>query len=74
MGPAGWTEKLVHECREALSALLPFRSEEQEFLTLLNDQGEIAPDLLTSDDAIKSTIREHPALLWKASNSRRRRR
>ena len=52
MGPAGWTEKLVHECREALSVLLPFRSEEQEFLTLLNDQGEIAPDLLTSDDAI----------------------
>jgi predicted nucleotidyltransferase component of viral defense system len=65
-------ERLARECREGLALLLPLRSEEREFLTLLNDMGRIAPDLLTSDDGIKDTIREHPALLWKASNAGRR--
>jgi hypothetical protein len=45
-------------------------AEEQEFIARLNDQGDIAPELLTSDPAMQATIREHPALRWKALNVR----
>jgi hypothetical protein len=69
---AAWTRALVDECRERLSVVLPFVKEELEFLTLLSDRDEIAPDLLTSDETLKATIREHPALLWKALNVARR--
>lgn len=65
-------ESLVGECRDRLGVVLPLRPQEREFLALLNDRGEIAPDLLTSDEAAKAVIREHPALLWKASNVARR--
>ena len=45
--------------------MLPLWTEAREFLTLLNERGVIAPDLLTGDESMKTTIREHPALLWK---------
>ena len=67
-----WVKDLVDECRERLTVVLPLRNEEHEFLTLLNDRGQIAPDLLTGDETMKVTIREHPALLWKALNVARR--
>jgi len=70
--PAAWARDLLDECRQRLSVVLPLRTEEHEFLILLNDRGEIVPDLLTSDEAMKATIREHPALLWKARNAGRR--
>ncbi len=70
--PAAAAKELVDECRARLSVVLPLRKEEHEFLTLLNDGGEINPALLTSDDAMKATIREHPALRWKALNVARR--
>lgn len=63
-----FTRDLVTECRDRLAVVLPLRTQEREFLTLLNDRGVIAPDLLTSDETMKATIREHPALLWKARN------
>ena len=69
---AAWAKKLVDECRERLSVVLPLVNDEREFLTLLNDRGQIVPDLLTSDEMMKAKIREHPALLWKARNVVRR--
>ncbi len=63
-----WTERLVKECRELVSAVLPLTQKEQEFLQLLNDEGRIAPDLLTDDECLKSIILQHPGLRWKALN------
>lgn len=66
-----WTARLVAECRERLSIVLPFEPEELEFLALVNDRGEIAPDLLTIEAPMLDRIRSHPALLWKTLNVRR---
>lgn len=65
-----WTKRLVHDCRALVSELLPFRTDEREFLTRLNDHGEIAADLLTDDPRMRAIITTHPALQWKAQNVR----
>jgi hypothetical protein len=65
-----WTVRLASECRDLLSVVLPLRPEEKEFLTVLNERGDVAPELLTSDPVMQETIRRHPALLWKAQNVR----
>lgn len=70
---AAWAEKLVAECRERLSLVLPLDDRELEFLRRLNDQGEIAPALITTDPAMQATVREHPGLKWKALNVRKHR-
>ena len=70
---AEWADNLVAECRERLSVLLPLKEAEIEFLRRLNDQGDIAPELLTGDVGLQETIRLHPGLLWKALNVRKHR-
>ncbi len=70
---AAWGKKLVSECQGLLEKVLPLTAEEQEFITRLNDRGDIAPELLTSDPVIQATIREHPALRWKAHKVRQHR-
>ena len=67
-----WTERLVAECRDLLGALLPLAAHELEFLTRLNDRGEIAPELLTGDSAMQAKIAASPALKWKALRVRGR--
>lgn len=62
---------LVEECRQALSAVLPFMDTERRFLDLLLDRGEIDPTLLTADEALQDRIRRQPLLEWKALNVRR---
>jgi predicted nucleotidyltransferase component of viral defense system len=66
-----WTRTLVLECRELLSAVLPFEPHEVEFLERLNDRGEIASDLITDDARLRDVARSHPGLLWKALNVRK---
>ena len=66
-----WTRNLVDECRDLLSAVLPFEPLELEFLDRLNERGEIAPELLTNDIDLQAIIRSHPGLLWKALNVRK---
>lgn len=73
-GLALWSDQLATKCRERLSALLPLRPEEVEFLTQLNDRGEITPELLTGDTEMQARLRNHPGLLWKALNVRQHRR
>ena len=68
---AAWADRLVNECRERLSLVLPLNNQELEFLRLLNDEGAIAPEFLTSDPAMQATVREHPGLKWKALNVRK---
>jgi hypothetical protein len=65
-----WTAQLTDECRGLLSTVLPLQPNEIEFLSRLNDAGDIAPELLTADPVMQTTIREHPALKWKAQNAR----
>lgn len=68
--PASYGKRLVKECRDRLSAVLPFTHSETEFLNLLLDRGEIAPSLLTSDKDLQKRISRHPLLEWKALNVR----
>ncbi len=67
----GWRDRLVAECRELLTAVLPLEPQELEFLDLVNARGEIAPDRLTGDPRLQSLIASHPGLQWKALNVRR---
>lgn len=68
---AEWTGRLVAECRDLVSAVLPMTAAEIEFLDRLNDRGEIEPKLLTPDGELQSTIASHPGLRWKALNVRK---
>ncbi|HKI84501.1 MAG TPA: nucleotidyl transferase AbiEii/AbiGii toxin family protein, partial [Candidatus Krumholzibacteria bacterium] len=68
-----WTRRLVSECRDLLSAVLPLDPHEIEFLDRLNDRGEIVPELLTPLEDRQKIVRSHPGLLWKALNVRRHR-
>ena len=68
--PGQFGRKLIDECRQALSAILPFTKKELEFLNHLLDEGEINPSLLTDDIGLQDRIRRHPLLVWKALNVR----
>ncbi len=63
-----WTETLVRETRDLLSAVLPLTTPEREFLQRLNGAGDLAPELLSDDPAMQTTLRSHPGLQWKALN------
>lgn len=61
----------MRETRELMTAVLPLEAHEVEFLDRLNGNGQIAPELLTSEAAMQDIIREHPGLRWKARNVRK---
>lgn len=65
-----YVRMLVEECRQALTAVLPFSETEMEFLNLLLEKGEIDPSLLTTDIELQDRISRHPLLEWKAINVR----
>ena len=62
--------RLVNECRDGLSVVLPFSDAEREFLDLLLDRGEIDSTILTSDTTLQKRIQDQPLLEWKAINVR----
>ena len=64
-------DRLVRECSDALSIVLPFQEAEREFLDLLLERGEIDASLLTADKALQQSIESQPLLTWKALNVRR---
>ena len=70
MDAAEYGRMLVEDCREALSALLPFDDEERAFLDRLLDHGEIDGALLTMDEELQRRIDAQPWLEWKAQNVR----
>lgn len=65
---SAWTDTLISETRELMSAVLPLCKNEREFCERLNDAGEIEPALLTDDPAMQSIIQRQPGLQWKAQN------
>jgi hypothetical protein len=67
-----WSETLVRETRELMAAVLPLEAHEHEFLERLNGAGDIAPELLTAEPALRAIIRDHPGLAWKAQNVKKR--
>jgi len=67
-----WTEALVRETRELMSAVLPLVDHEREFLERLNEAGDIVPELLTDDPVMQAIIHDHPGLNWKALRVRKR--
>ncbi|MDR1657602.1 MAG: hypothetical protein LBT47_08615 [Deltaproteobacteria bacterium] len=63
--------RLVRECGEGLSAVLPFTDSEREFLDLLLDRGVIDPTLLSADESLQRRIQCQPLLEWKELNVRK---
>jgi len=70
ISPAKSGEKLLNNCRKALSLVLPLKNTEMEFLNRLLDKGEIIPSILTSDKTLIRNIQNQPLLEWKALNVR----
>jgi hypothetical protein len=70
---SAWGDQLVSDCRDLLSVVMPLTPDEHEFIQRLNDQGDIAPELLTADSGMQRLLREHPALRWKALNVKKHR-
>lgn len=60
-----WATKLVSECKEALSMVLPFRKNEIEFLDQVQRMGEIRPELISDDSELCRRIAQHPLLHWR---------
>lgn len=69
--PMEYGNRLVKECRDGLSSVLPFSDTEHEFLNQLLEHGRIDSSLLTSDKALQKRIQSQPLLQWKALNVRR---
>jgi len=63
--------RLVKECRQALSVVLPFSEKEKAFLDLLLDHGEVDSTMLTDDADLQQRIQRQPLLEWKAVNVRK---
>ncbi|MBN2541657.1 nucleotidyl transferase AbiEii/AbiGii toxin family protein [bacterium] len=70
VSPTEYGTRLVRECREGLSAVLPFTDSERTFLDLLLDRGVIDPTLLTTDESLQQRIQRQPLLEWKVLNVR----
>lgn len=69
--PIEYGARLVEECRDGLSAVLPFTDNERAFLDLLLDRGIVDAKVLTSDAVLQQQIQKQPLLAWKALNVRR---
>ena len=65
-----WASRLVEDCCQAISIVLPFTEREREFLDRILDHGEIKPSLITTNKEMAKRIRNHPGLEWKALNVR----
>ena len=68
---AEYGRRLIEECSQALSVVLPFEDNELEFLDLILDHGRIEPVLLTTDQELQVRIQCQPLLEWKALNVRK---
>jgi predicted nucleotidyltransferase component of viral defense system len=64
-------ERLLEECRQALSVVLPFSEKEKAFLDLLLENGKVDSTILTDDSDLQQRIQRQPLLEWKAVNVRK---
>jgi len=65
-------ERTSRETRQALGKLLPLNEREQAFLDQLREHGKLRPSLLGIEDSLAAQLEQHPALLWRTSQIRRR--
>ena len=66
-----YAKDLIDTCRKFLKPLFPLTAKEEEFIALLRDQGVIKPELLTYDRELAEKIKLDPALIWRASKSKK---
>jgi hypothetical protein len=45
--------------------VLPFKKHEIEFLSRIQQDGQIQPDLITNDSVLSERIKQHPLLQWR---------
>jgi len=69
--PREYGNSLVDDCKRGMKSLLPFSENEQMFLALILDQGEIDGSILTPDPVLKERFESNPSLQWKALNVRK---
>lgn len=60
--PRAWGNKILQECRAALSCVLPLHDNEREFMDHLLDHGEIKPALICKDENLAQKIAAQPGL------------
>lgn len=60
-----WSKNMLDETREALTKLLPFDSDEIEFLNCFQKYRELKPEFLTDDQGFCQRVKIHPLMLWK---------
>ena len=65
-----WATKLMEECKEALSVVLPFNKDELAFLECLQRQGEIRPELISDDQLFCERVSKHPLLHWRMQQAK----
>ncbi len=65
-----WADKLLDELREALSLIIPLKSEEMDFISQIRNAKEIKPDLITNDQRLIDVISSHPAIRWAVTKMR----
>ena len=61
---------IERSCQKVVSYLLPLKDKEREFLRILNEKGEIRPEIITDDKELADRIKKLPMLKWKALNVR----
>ena len=68
-----WAKSLVDQCVDAFGRILPFSQDEQFFLSSLEEEGEIRPEILSTDGEFCRSVRQHPGLLWRIEKSKQKR-
>jgi hypothetical protein len=59
-----WANDTLGELHEALSTLLPLNKDENDFISLIREQGIIRPELITEDERLINVVEHHPAIVW----------
>jgi predicted nucleotidyltransferase component of viral defense system len=60
-----WAITLTEDCIKSFSKLLPFSDQEKTFLSCLEEDSEIRPELLSHDAQFCHSVKHHPGLLWR---------
>lgn len=60
-----WANKLIEGCKKGLELVLPFQESEVEFLTRIQQHGELKPELVSDDSFFCERILKHPLLQWR---------
>jgi hypothetical protein len=68
-----WIEETVAICQERYAFLFDLTANERKFLDGIHDRGEVNPDLLDVEPAVRTRIASMPMLAWKCLHVREHR-